>query len=132
MQSSIAHPVTAPDRQKEREANLEEPHAAEHLSPGTRAVWGIVSFVPLVSGAAFLGALGTGAADPMVIGLGFFTLLWTGLALLFFGNRLFKLPMRSEKRMTWGMALVALAPLALPAFWYRYIWSAPTARTTHA
>ncbi len=131
MQSSIAHPVTAPDSQKQREANLEEPHSAEHLSTGARAVWGIVAFVPMFAGAAFLGALASGAADPTVIGLGLFTLLWTGLALLFFGNRLFKVRMRSEKRVTWAMALVGLAPLALPAFWYRYIWSAPTSRTVH-
>ena len=120
-------PVTGQDTQRRFIAELEEPHAPRHQTAGTRILWGVISFVPLACLAMV--ALTSGSVQVL---FGALAMFWSGLCLLFMGNRLFRLELDPGSRTRWGLALLLLAPFAIPTFWWRFIYNAPTSRLQHA
>lgn len=99
------------------------------MAGGTRLLLGLVAVAPAVLA---LTAISMGG-QPIAYLLGIVAMLWATILLLCFVALLF----RNERldgvgRKTWMLAFLFAAPIALPMYWKRHVWSAETDRVVHA
>ena len=107
---------------------LVDAHDPSHQTRLPRMILGLCALVPVASLAILPFMEGAARA-----GMGYFSLLWTGLLVLVFGGWMVKtqgVPL--DRKVAWGFAFVLLAPITLPLYWYRHVWNAPVARVRHA
>ncbi len=106
---------------------MDDAHDPTHQTRLPRLILGLVALVPFVSLVMALVADGATRAA-----LGYFHVLWTALLVLIFGTWMVKNPtLTLDRKLAWGFFFVLIAPLALPLYWRRHVWRAPTSTVTH-
>ena len=105
------------------------------LSTTAGIVLGLLSLVPAIYMALFFASFVWAAAvgpenDPFFENFGIFLAIHLGVLLLMFGLLafyvvfLFKTPdVKAEMKALWAIVLFFGGPVAMPVFWYLYVWS---------
>ena len=124
----ITHPQTDTTDSTDRlRVRSPEPHLPRFQRAGARLLLGLCSVVPL---GGLVAILAYGPERPLSIAMGFGVLLWTALMIAMFGGYAFRNPrLAPQTRRAWLFLMVIGAPLTLPVYWAKHVWSPPYRRT---